>query len=309
MPSDISKKGYSLIIVSLVISIAVVLVSTIVAYQYIILSFYKTQTNNLESEKTKISSQLQNLQQKAENLRQSSVLSSQINALNEKVNEAMNKYAKKPDGDISIYFKNLTTGDEIIIGGEKKYYMASLYKVILTLYVLDKIKSQELSFDDLVGTSSATIEFALNKIITESNNEYAQTLGSELGWKKIERALKEKLQVDFSLGDSLEINIINVGKVFESIALSLNIDKSQSSYLLKLLNSQQNLTKLPKYLPDHIYSHNKTGEFESFSHDAGIFYTPKANYILAFMSKTSDPSYTNEQMALMSKDIYTMLNN
>ena len=74
------------------------------------------------------------------------------------------------------------------------------------------------------------------------------------------------------------------------------------------MNNQTHLNKLPKYLPKNIITHNKTGEFEDYSHDVGIFYTPKANYVLIFMSKTPSPGTTDEEMAQMSKDIFNALN-
>src|SRR3989344_1649233 len=178
--------------------------------------------------------------------------------------------------------------------------MASLYKIILTLFVVGEAEEKKISLDSSVGTGSATISEALEKIITESNNEYAQILAEKYGWKTIETKMKEKLGIEFSFSDSLESSVKTIGLLFEDIALSLKVTGDESSYLLNLLKDQKKTGKLPKYLPSTVYSHNKTGEFEEYSHDAGIFYTPKANYILVFMSKTQDPKSTNEQMALMS---------
>lgn len=236
------------------------------------------------------------------------ILAKSPNSKNIQVGAIVDEYSKKIDGDISIYYKNLATEETIFIDGDKKYYMASLYKIILTLYLLDKVKNGQLSLDEKVGTTSATLEFALDKIITESNNEYAEGLAKEYGWKKIETKMKEKLGIDFSFSVGLETSVKSIGLLFEDIALSLKVTSDETSFLLNLLKDQKKTGKLPKYLPTSIYPHNKTGEFEEFSHDAGIFYTPKANYILVFMSKTKIPGDTNEQMALMSKEVYETLN-
>jgi beta-lactamase class A len=227
---------------------------------------------------------------------------------NIKVSEIINTYASSASGDLSIYYKNLTTSESVQIDTDHKYYMASLYKVILVLYLLEQVKNGDASFSDRVGTSSATLDFAIDKIITESNNEFAQTLADKYGWKNIEKAMKEKLGISFSFGSSLQISAKNIGILFEEITNSLKLQDGESEYLLKLLNNQKKTNKLPKYLPKNIYSHNKTGEFENYSHDAGIFYTPRGNYILVFMSKTDDPAATNEQMAKMSKEIFDTIN-
>lgn len=248
------------------------------------------------------------LQDKEKNLKKITIVANSKESSNNQIAEIINDYANKVDGDISIYYKNLTTEESVIIEGDHKYYMASLYKVILTLYVLDQIQNNKITLDTKVGTSSATIETALNKIITESNNEYAQTLAQTYGWANIQTEMEKKLGINFSFGEDLQTTVTNIGVLFEEIALSLKVKDNESNYLLNLLKDQTKLSKLPKYLPKNILSHNKTGEFEDYSHDAGIFYTPKANYVLMFMSKTKNPSETNEIMALMSKDIYETLN-
>lgn len=240
--------------------------------------------------------------------RQLVILANSKDSKNIQIASIINEYAKKIEGDISIYFKNLATEESVVIDGDKKYYMASLYKVILTLFLLDEVEKGNTTLGTQVGTSSATLKFALEKIITESNNEYAETLAAEYGWKTIEKKMKEKLGIEFDFSEKLEVSLENIGILFENIALAKNVKDSERNYMLRLLKDQKLKNKLPKYLPTSVRSHNKTGELEGYSHDAGIFYTPKANYVLAFMSKTDDPKLTNEQMALMSKEIYESLN-
>lgn len=270
---------------------------------------YKKRVLGMRYDNIKLQIENNNLKEKTQNLRQITILNNNPQSRNAKIANTINNFSEKVDGNLSIYFKNLTTGESVIIDGDRKYYMASLYKIILTLYIIDQIKQGKVKLTDEIGDPSISIEEALNKIVTESNNEYAQSLGEKFGWEKIEKAMKQKLGIDFSFDTTLQANVKNIGALFEDIALSLKISDNESKYLLKLLGDQQKISKLPKYLPKNIYSHNKTGEFEDYSHDAGIFYTPKANYILIFMSKTNDPADTDEQMAQMSKKIYEELNN
>lgn len=257
----------------------------------------------------KLKSDFENYKDQIKNQRQITVLNNNSKSTNVKIADIIDKYSKKTDGNLSIYYKNLTTGEYVIIDENRKYYMASLYKVILTLYILEQIKQNKLSLDTKVGSESAiTTKDALNKIVTESNNEYAQSFAEKYGWLNIEKHMKKKLGIEFGFNTKLEVDIKNIGLLFEEIALSLKMSDTENDYLLKLLGDQQKISKLPKYLPKNIYSHNKTGEFENYSHDAGIFYTPKTNYILIFMSKTETPYTTDEQMAQMSKEIYEELN-
>lgn len=270
---------------------------------------YKKQVLSLQNNYNKLKTEHENTLQKVKNQRTVSILSNSTVSSNNEIGEVMNKYSKKIDGDLSIYYKNLTSGESIIIDGDRKHYMASLYKVVLTIYILDLIKAEKTSFDSVVGKPPITTEKALQKIITESNNDYAIAIAQHYGWDTIEKAMEKKLGISFGLNKKLQTSIKNIGTLFEEIALSLNISDDESKYLLELLKDQERISKLPKYLPKNMYSHNKTGEFEDYSHDAGIFYTPKGNYILIFMSKTKNPTSTNEHMAKMSKEIYDALNN
>jgi beta-lactamase class A len=86
-------------------------------------------------------------------------------------------YTKNVNGEISVYYKNLTTNEKVSLNENEKYYMASLYKVILTEYMLGLIKSGTVKPTDLVD-GKITVEQALTKIIEESNNEYAQYLAN-----------------------------------------------------------------------------------------------------------------------------------
>lgn len=246
--------------------------------------------------------------QKTKNLRQVLIFANDNKSKGVRVGDIIGSYSKKIDGDLSIYYKNFTNGESVVVDGDKKYYMASLYKVILAIYILDEARKVKIDLSDKVGDPGIPIEEALSKIISESNNAYAQALADKYGWKNIETSMKEKLGIDFKFDATLESNVKNIGILFEEIALSLKLEDNESNLLLSFLKSQRNTSKLPKYLPNTVYSHNKTGELDDYSHDAGIFYTPKANYVLVFMSRTPNVSGTNEQMAFMSKEIYETLN-
>lgn len=272
---------------------------------------YKNQMLGVQTNYKKLQEQYSSLQKNTKNLKQVIVITNSKNSKNVAIADTIDASVKKIDGTASVYFKNLTTNESVIVNGDQTYYMASLYKVILTLFILDKVQLGQTTLDTKIkldGSNSATLAVALDKIITESNNEYAQNLAESYGWETIEKTMSEKLGISFHFDKNLSTTATNIGVLFEDIALSLSVNEKESKYLLNLLGGQTKLSKLPKYLPKNVLSHNKTGEYKEYSHDAGIFYTPKANYVLVFMSKTKDPNETNETMAKMSKEIYEALN-
>lgn len=302
MKKFVSKVGIFLLCASLLI------VFYLLYEQLAHLIQYKQTVLGIASNYLTLQKQYEDYYEQTKNLKQVIILAKNKESNINRIEDAVNNYTKNIEGDISIYYKNLTTNESLVLNPDQKYYMASLYKVILTAFILHEVENGKTTLSAKIGTSSATLKDGLAQIITESNNEYAQAIANEYGWRKIEKQMKDKFGIEFSFTEKLEISIRNVGILFEDIALALNLPQSESNHLLTLLENQKRRSKLPKYLPANIYSHNKTGEFGDYSHDAGIFYTPKANYILVFMSKAQNPSATNEQMALMSKEIYELLN-
>lgn len=295
--------------------ILIVLIPTIIFFWAKIektITNYKNQALGIQTNYNQLQKEYKSLRENTKNLKQVTVVTNSKNSKNTAVADAIDKRIKKIDGTISVYYKNLTTNESVVINGDQTYYMASLYKVILTLFILDKVQAEETSLDEKIslnGSTSATLATALDKIITESNNEYAQKLAESYGWETIESTISAKFDISFHFDKNLTTTVKDIGIIFEEIALSLRVKDSESKYLLNLLGDQTRLSKLPKYLPKNVLSHNKTGEYEEYSHDAGIFYTPKANYILVVMTKTKNPGDTNEEMAKMSKEIYEALNN
>ncbi len=268
----------------------------------------KKRIYTLLSQNISLTSKFESYKDQTKNLRQIVISSNTPDAKNTHIGNIINQTLNRMDGDVSLYYKNLTTGESVIVDGAHTYYMASLYKVIVTLYILEAEKAGKLSLSDTIGTPPITLKLALNKIITESNNEYAQAIAEKYGWKKIEQFITAELGISFSFNEDLTTTVTDMGSLFESISKAINISDTESNTLLDLLHRQTKTNKLPKYLPKHIYIHNKTGEFENYSHDAGIFYTPKANYILIYMSKTPNPGTTDETMAKISEKIYNILN-
>lgn len=303
------RKHLSFLLFLAILFVVILLILGLITYrQHEDLGVMQEKIRSLSAEKDSISQAYTAYKERAKNLRALSVFSKSDSSNNNTIARIINASAEQVNGDISIYYKNLGTNESVIVEGTKEYYMASLYKVIVTLYILESQKEGKLSFSDTIGTPPITIEEALNKIITESDNEYAIALADKYGWKTIENFINEHYGMHMRFEQDLQANVEDIGQIFTSIAEAIKLSDTESSYILDLLHRQTRLSKLPKYLPPNIYSHNKTGELDDYSHDAGIFYTPKANYILIFMSKTPSPGTTDEQMAVMSKSIYDALN-
>ena len=93
------------------------------------------------------------------------------------------------------------------------------------------------------------------------------------------------------------------GKLF----IAIYNDQGQSS--LFWLKIKMLYNKLPKYLPQGTIVAHKTGEIGYSSHDGGIVFSPKADYIIVVFSKSDIPAAAEERIAQISKNVYEYFNN
>ena len=95
---------------------------------------------------------------------------------------------------------------------------------------------------------------------------------------------------------------------FEKLYRGELADKETSAKLLDLLNRQKLNNKLPRHLPSGTVIAHKTGELGRVSHDAGIVYTDKGEYIIVVLTESSAPLGAEERIADISKNVYTYFN-
>ena len=78
--------------------------------------------------------------------------------------------------------------------------------------------------------------------------------------------------------------------------------------MIALLKQQTLNDKLPKYLPENVEIAHKTGEIDRFSHDAGIVFFEKGDYIIVVLSETDNSPAANERIADISKKVFEYFN-
>jgi beta-lactamase class A len=208
------------------------------------------------------------------------------------------------------------TYEQIKLGKLHSYDMLarnqnSLYKEFNLATVSAEIQTQP---DDVATPAlskpkvlSMTIDQALQKMITLSDNDAALLLTDRVTLKNISDFLRRNVFLQSKIGDS---NGYPVTTAFD-IALYLKklnagelADVDTTQRMLTLLKQQRLNGKIPKYLPDEITIAHKTGELDSVTHDAGIVYTPKGNYIEVVMTDTDNPPAAVEKIAELSRQVY-----
>ena len=74
--------------------------------------------------------------------------------------------------------------------------------------------------------------------------------------------------------------------------------------ILDVLKKQTLNDKLPKYLPEKIDIAHKPAEIDYLTHDAGLVFSARGDYVIVVMSESDFPPGAEERIALISKSVY-----
>lgn len=207
-----------------------------------------------------------------------------------KLKSNMQKQIKSYKGTWSVYVKNLDTGESFSINN-RSMYAASLIKLYAMGAAYDKIKQGKIK--------ESSVSKQLNSMITVSNNgsfnsiirkvgkNYVNSWCEKNGYKQTNQGHGlEPSGNSAGLGNGTGSNMTSVrdcGKFLEEVYSGECVNKSYSKKMLTLLKKQKRRSKIPAGIPSGVTVANKTGETNSYAHDAAIVYSKGANYVICVM--------------------------
>lgn len=241
-------------------------------------------------------------------------------------------------GEWSIYIKNLTTGDTILLN-DMPMKSASVMKLFILGTVYEKLEDGTLERTD-------TVWDLMTRMICDSSNEASNRLLLLLGDNSYEKGI---LQVNAyirengygpdtheyngfedsaAICDSAHFNQITArdcGLLLERVYRREFGSRSVCNEVEELMLKQNTRYKIPAGMPDGTLVGNKTGEMDTVENDAAIIYADDCDYILCVLSQDwdskndaiehirdvsscvyeffTDPAYLNGQ----EEDSYTLL--
>lgn len=232
-------------------------------------------------------------------------------------------------GKYYIYIKNLKTGELYYRDEHIIVEPGSLYKLWIMGTAYQQIKEGTLSKDEVLsrdiaylndkfsipdetaelteGSISLTVEQALNQMITISHNYAALLLTERVKLSSVSQFLKDNHFDESKVSatsDPPTSSAYDIALFFEKLYNGKLVDTGSSMEMLEILKNQQLNDKIPKNLPDNIEIAHKTGEIDYFSHDGGIVFTPKGDYIIVVLSESDTPAAANDRIADLSEAVY-----
>jgi beta-lactamase class A len=229
----------------------------------------------------------------------------------------------------AVVIKNLDTGERYYLNEHKVFETASLYKLWVMGEVYRQIENGNLSKDQVLsanvedlnrifniasesaerteGEISWTVQTAIKNMITISDNYSALLLSSKVKISNISQFLKSNGLIESKVGtinDSPLSSASDIALFFEKLYNEELGSKTSTAEMIEYLKNQQINTKLSNLLPEEAVIAHKTGELGAFSHDGGIVFLGKENYIIVVMSETDSQTRANANIAQISKKVY-----
>lgn len=234
-------------------------------------------------------------------------------------------------GDYSVVIKNLKTDEYYFYNQDDKLQTASLYKLWVMGATYEEIEKGALSPEKQIGFDAQTInerldiasesaeftegfigntvEGALERMITISDNYSAHILYLTIGWNKVGNFIKKYQLSKSSTEQPITTTANDLLKYFELLYKGKMVTKKASNEMLEILKRQTWNDRIPKYLPDNVKIAHKTGELFGVKHDAGIVFSPKGDYIIVLMSDTPSQTRAAEVEAKISEAVWEYFQN
>lgn len=233
------------------------------------------------------------------------------------------------DASFGIVIKSLTSDMSYEYHEHEQFPSASLYKLWVMKVAYDQIANGSLSREEVfdrdivelnlindIATESAekkegrvtyTTEQAISQMITVSDNYAAYVLADRIGLGKVRMFLEENNFTDSSIAVPPTTSAYDIARFYELLYKGRLSDPEQSEEMITLLKNQQLNSKLPMLLPEDIVIAHKTGELGSITHDAGIVYTKKGDYIIVVLTDSDDPEQAIHVISEISKTVYSFV--
>jgi len=244
---------------------------------------------------------------------------------------------KELPGTIGLYYKDMTSGEEICYNEDVAFTAASVIKLPIMMDVYKRVDAGEMSLSDLLDMKdfkkvggcgaissidediSLSLKSLIRLMITISDNTATNVLIRHVGVERLKQSFvemgMEKTQVGRELydmeaaGRGMNNYIVpkEIGGLLEALYNGTFVSKAASDEMIDILKAQQICHKIPDSLPPGVAVANKTGEVGGVTHDAGIVYGERP-FVFVFASMETDTSLANQALRKLARICYDRSN-
>lgn len=237
-------------------------------------------------------------------------------------------------GKLSVYYKNLATGEVIDIDADRPMMAASVIKIPIMVELFSQYRAGEQTKEEkyvlkdsdkrpscgclnrLHAGLELTSDDLCQLMIILSDNSATNILIERLGGMERINADLEKmgyhtLRVNRLLFDAEAsargiqnyVSALEIGDMLEKMYRGEMVDRQASEDMIDILSEQRLNGKFPFYFTESVKIAHKTGEDEGITHDVGIFYA-KQPFVLCCMGNETDTPGFNQFMQQLAWDLF-----
>ncbi len=243
--------------------------------------------------------------------------------------KVIKKSLEGTQGTYAVVVKNLKTQESYSLNEHRVFEPGSLYKLWVMAAAFKQIEKGELSEEEILsenivtlnekfkippeaaeltkGEMTLSVKVAIEQMITISHNYAAFLLTDKIGLPNIKTFLQENgfyESVTSTDNDPPKTTPYDIALFFEKLYQGKIANQESTTQMIDVLKRQKLNDQLPKYLPSGVVMAHKTGEIGHFSHDAGIVFSQKGDYIIVVLSESDFPPGAEERLAVLSKSVY-----
>ena len=239
-------------------------------------------------------------------------------------------------GTFGVAVRNLKTGQSFTLDSDSFYPSASLYKLAVMYEVFRQNAAGGLAFDGMLTVQDqdidetdddepmylhqqVTIQKALELMIDLSSNAAAHILADRVGWVQINQSMANvalnhtrlpvgdwKAQMTDWRSDTACTSPGDMLAFFDHLYHRQLVSPAASDQMLKLLLGQRINDRIPADLPPGTAVAHKTGNLEGIVNDAGIVFSPSADFVLVILSHDADDGNATTAEAALARLIYDL---
>lgn len=230
------------------------------------------------------------------------------------------------EGTYGVVIKNLKTSKAYYLNEHRIFEPGSLYKIWVLATAFNQIEEGNLKEEEILsqdvsvlnrkfdidlkyaeatkGRITFSVKETMEQMITISHNYAALLLSERVKLSSMSAFLKEHHLNESALGQPPQTTPYDIALFFEKLYKGEFANEENTQKMLAIFKRQALNNKLPKYLPQDTLIAHKTGEIGFFTHDAGIVFLNKGDYIIVVMSESSSPVAAEEKIAEVSQTAY-----
>ena len=208
----------------------------------------------------------------------------------------------------AFIIKSLGTGEAATYNPDQKIPSASLIKLPIMAETIRQVKEGKLRLQERLGVKAEdkvafsiltmletgnqySLQDLLTLMIVQSDNTAANILIHKVGMDnindfcidyKMRNTVLERKMMDTQARKAGRENFTSAADMagfMERLYLGEIIDRASSTYMLEIMKKQLENSMMRLYIPDETLIAHKTGELDGISHEAGIVYLEKNDYI------------------------------